>query len=353
LRSGFPKKSRRGGARLSSHGAIDVFRLTRELVDIPSVTGEEFEIGNSLGELLNRLGYHVELQDIASERANIIATTEAPPRIVLSTHMDTVPPFISSREDDEFIYGRGACDAKGIIAAQIAAAEILRAADVNEIGLLFTVDEEVTSAGAKVANGHPAAAACEYLVNGEPTDNRLAVGTKGSLQAKISTEGRAAHSAYPEQGDSAIEKLLDVLQDLRSTAWPADEKFGETTCNIGLISGGTRANVIPDHAQATVQLRLAESAVAIQELLGKKIDGRGSLEYTSVHDPIHLLTVDGFEIMLARFTTDIPYLSNWGTPLLIGPGSILVAHTEHERIAKTELSKAVQIYADLVQRLLG
>jgi acetylornithine deacetylase len=333
--------------------AIDVFKLTRELIDIPSVTGEEFEIGNSLGELLNRLGYHVELQDIATERANIIATTEAPARVVLSTHMDTVPPFIASSEDDEFIYGRGACDAKGIIVAQIAAAEKLRAAGINEIGLLFTVDEEVTSGGAKVANDHPAAAACEYLVNGEPTDNCLAVGTKGSLQAKIGTEGRAAHSAYPEQGESAIEKLLDVLQDLRATNWPGDEKFGETTCNIGVISGGTRANVIPDQAQATLQLRLAKDATAIQTLLESRINGRGKLDYTSVHDPVHLLTLDGFETMLARFTTDIPYLSNWGKPLLIGPGSILVAHTAGERVAKSELLKAIEIYTNLVQKLLG
>ena len=331
---------------------VDVFRLTRELIDIPSVTGEEFEIGNSLGELLNRLGYHVELQDISSERANIIATTEAPARVVLSTHMDTVPPFIASREDDEFIYGRGACDAKGIIAAQIAAAEQLRTAGVREIGLLFTVDEEVTSAGAKVANEHSVAQSCEFLINGEPTDNRLAIGTKGSLQARITTNGRAAHSAYPEQGESAIEKLLDLLQEVRATDWPADEKFGETTCNIGVISGGTRANVIPDQAQAILQLRLAEKAAAIQPLLEARMDGRGKLEYTSVHDPVHLLTLEGFETMLARFTTDIPYLSNWGKPLLIGPGSILVAHTDDERVAKTELLRAVEIYTDLVQRLL-
>src|SRR2546430_8554684 len=187
-----------GGLRV-----IDVCRLTRELIDIPSVTGEEFQIGTSLGELLNRLGYHVELQDVSPERSNVIATTEAKPRLVFSTHMDTVPPFIASGEDDEFIYGRGACDAKGIIAAQIAAAEKLRAEGIREIGLLFTVDEEVTSAGAKIANDHPFAESCEYLINGEPTDNQLAIGTKGSLQAVIAASGRAAHSAYPEAGESA------------------------------------------------------------------------------------------------------------------------------------------------------
>jgi acetylornithine deacetylase len=331
--------------------SVDVFKLTRELIDVPSVTGEEFHIGTSLGELLNRLGYHVELQDVTDERSNVIATTEARPRVVLSTHMDTVPPFIASSEDEEFIYGRGACDAKGIIASQIAAAEKLRADGVSEIGLLFTVDEEVTSAGAKVANEHPLAASCEYLINGEPTDNRLAAGTKGSLQALINTNGRAAHSAYPEEGESAIEKLLDVLTDIRRIDWPSDDVFGDTTCNIGVISGGTRANVIPDAAQTTLQIRLAAGAEVVKELLERAVADRAVLEYKSTHDPVRLLALDGFEQMMARFTTDIPYLTNWGTPLLIGPGSILDAHTEHERVRKSELLRAMEVYVDLVSSL--
>ena len=332
---------------------IDVFRLTRELIDIPSVTGEEFRIGTSLGELLTRLGYHVELQDIAPERSNLIATTQAKPRVVLSTHMDTVPPFMASSEDDECIHGRGACDAKGIIAAQIAAAEKLRADGIDEIGLLFTVDEEVTSAGAKIANEHPAAASCEYLINGEPTDNRLAIGTKGSLQATIRTEGRAAHSAYPEEGESAIEKLLDVLAEIRKIDWPQDELFGGTTCNIGVVSGGVRANVIPSEAQATLQVRLAVESSSVKDSLERAIAERASIHYKSVHDPIRLLSIDGFEQMLARFTTDIPYLSNWGQKLLIGPGSIRLAHTEDERVTKRELLAAVDIYADLARTLMS
>jgi acetylornithine deacetylase len=331
--------------------SIDVLRLTRQLIDIPSVTGEEFQIGTSLAELLNRLGYHVDLQDISPERSNIIARTEAKPRIALSTHMDTVPPLIASSEDDEFIYGRGACDAKGIIAAQIAAAEKLRADGFKEIGLLFTVDEEVTSAGAKVANNHPFALSCEYLINGEPTDNRIAIGTKGSLQAIIRTEGRAAHSAYPEQGESAIEKLLDVLDDVRAIDWPRDDTFSDTTCNIGVISGGTRANVIPDQAEATIQIRLAVESAEVVALLEGAVAGRASIDYKSTHDPLRLLTVDGFDTMLARFTTDIPYLSNWGRALLIGPGSILDAHTAGEKVRKSDLLRAVNLYADLVKRL--
>jgi acetylornithine deacetylase len=323
------------------------------LIDIPSLTGDEFQIGTSLGELLMRQGYHVELQDVSPERSNIIATTQGKPRVLFSTHMDTVPPFIESSEDDEFIYGRGACDAKGIIAAQIAAAERLRADGFNDIGLLFTVDEEVTSAGAKVANDHPVAELCEYLINGEPTDNRLAIGTKGSLQATVNTHGRAAHSAYPEQGESAIEKLLDVLSDIRQIDWPSNDVFGETTCNIGIVSGGTRANVIPDAAQATIQIRLAGSALAIKEHLELAVAGRAAIDYKSVHDPIRLLTLDGFEQMVARFTTDIPYLSNWGRALLIGPGSILVAHTVDEKVSKAELLKAVDLYTNLAKGLLA
>ena len=330
---------------------VDVLKLTRELIDIPSVTGEEFQIGTSLAELLNRQGFHVDLQEISPERANIIAATEAKPRIVLSTHMDTVPPFIASSEDDEFIYGRGACDAKGIIAAQIAAAEKLRADGFKEIGLLFTVDEEVTSTGAKVANNHSLAASCEYLINGEPTDNRIAIGTKGSVQAIIRAEGRAAHSAYPEQGESAIEKLLDVLEDVRTIDWPRDDTFSETTCNIGVISGGTRANVIPDKAEATIQIRLAVASAEVVTLLEEAIAGRASIDYKSNHDPLRLLTVDGFDTMLARFTTDIPYLSNWGRALLIGPGSILDAHTAGEKVRKSDLLRAVDLYAELVKSL--
>jgi acetylornithine deacetylase len=331
---------------------MDVFKLTRELIDIPSVTGDEFQIGTSLAELLNRLGYQVDLQEIETDRANVIATTGEAPAVVLSTHMDTVPPYIASSEDEEFIYGRGACDAKGIIAAQIAAAEKLRADGVNKIGLLFTVDEEVTSAGAKVLNELPLAASCRYLINGEPTDNRLAVGTKGSLQVAIQTEGRAAHSAYPEQGDSAIDKLLDVLGDVRRIVWPADETFGETTCNIGVISGGTRANVVPDEAQTVLHIRLATGAEVAKNLLERAVGERASIDYKSVHDPVRLLALEDFESTIVRFTTDIPYLANWGTALLIGPGSILDAHTEHERVSKSELMRAVEIYSELVKRLL-
>ena len=330
---------------------MDLFRLTRELIDIPSITGEEAQVGHYLSEYLRELGYRVEHQQVAEDRFNIIATSGDAPSVFFSTHMDTVPPFIPSSEDEEFIYGRGSCDAKGIIAAQIFAAERLRREGMSAVGLLFTVDEELSSIGAQAANNLGEARECRYLINGEPTDNRLATGTKGSVRVFITTEGRAAHSAYPEAGDSAIEKLLDILQDIRAVEWPGDSFFGTTTCNIGVLAGGTRPNVIPDKARAELQIRLAIDIEQVKQLLEKVVSGRGRLEYASAHNPVRLFTVPDFEECVVRFTTDVPYLSNWGQPLLIGPGSILDAHTDHERISKRELEAAVGLFESLVNLL--
>jgi acetylornithine deacetylase len=331
---------------------MTLIELTRQLIDIPSLTGDEFEAGQFLCSFLRDQGYRVETQEVEPNRFNVIATTNAPARIVFSTHLDTVPPFIASSEDEINIYGRGSCDAKGIIAAQIFAAERLRSEGCQEVGLLFTVDEELSSKGAQLANHHALATDCRYLINGEPTENKLAVGTKGSMRFIITTEGTAAHSAYPEAGDSAIEKLLDVLSDLRRVEWPTDPFFGETTCNIGVITAGTRPNVIPAAATAEIQVRLTVSVDAAKKIVDAVVAGRGSVEYASAHDPVTLFYVRGFEETIVRFTTDIPYLSNWGQAVLLGPGSILDAHTDHERISKTELERAVGLYVELAQRLL-
>jgi acetylornithine deacetylase len=332
---------------------MDLFTLTRTLIDIPSVTGNEGAVGDFLSSSLRELGYRVETQEIESNRFNVIATTDQPARVVLSTHMDTVPPFIPSHEDEENIYGRGACDAKGIMAAQISAAERLRAGGQKGIGLLFTVDEELGSKGAQAANNHSVASECRFLINGEPTDNRLAVGTKGSMRLMITTEGRSAHSAYPEAGESAVEKLLDVLESLRECVWPADSFFGETTCNIGVIAGGTRPNVIPEHARAELQIRLGTDTDQVKKVVSEAVAGRAHIEYSSAHNPVRLFEVPGLEQCIVRFTTDIPYLSNWGQPILLGPGSILDAHTEHERVSKRELEEAVDLYVKLAGQVLG
>lgn len=330
---------------------MTLVNFTRQLIDIPSLTGDERPVAESLAAHLTTLGYNVERQHVTDDRFNLIATTGGPPRLVFSTHMDTVPPFIPSSEDGEYIYGRGSCDAKGIIAAQIEAAEQLRAQGMNELGFLFTVDEELSSLGAQAANKHPLARECRFLINGEPTDNRLATGTKGSLRFVITTQGRAAHSAYPEAGDSAIEKLLDVLDDIRACAWPTDSFFGTTTCNIGVLAGGTRPNVVSDHARAELQIRLVTDMQQVKRMVEAAVAARAQIEYASAHNPVRLFSVPGFDDCVVRFTTDVPYLSNWGKPLLLGPGSILDAHTEHERIAKPELERAIELYVRLAHKL--
>ncbi len=266
--------------------------------------------------------------------------------------MDTVPPFIAPTEDDEKIMGRGSCDAKGIIAAQITAAEWLRKEGIEDIGLLYTVEEERASTGAKIANDHPLAAKCEHMINGEPTDNDLAIGSKGAFRAKIKTKGKAAHSAYPEQGDSAIEKLLDILEDVRHTKFPNDEFFGETTCNIATLDGGIALNVIPPNAEAGILIRLTTPDEPIVHALESIIRDRGELEIMSYSLPVKMLAVEGFKQKVVRFTTDIPHLGNWGQPLLLGPGSILVAHTKDEFVLKKDLEISVELYVDLVKKLI-
>jgi len=332
---------------------LNLFALTRRLIDIPSPSGEEDEAARFIASHLENLGYRVELQEVAPRRANVIAAASDAPRLFFSTHIDTVPPVIVSSEDDTHIYGRGSCDAKGIIAAQIFAAELLRAKGVKEIGLLFTVDEELGSLGARAANAHALAASCAYLINGEPTENKLAAGSKGSLRVRLNAAGRAAHSAYPEHGDSAIERLLDVLADIRLLAWPEDDFFGRTTCNIGTLGGGTRPNIIPAQAHAELQIRLVTESARVKEQLERAVAGRAEVEYLSVAEPVGLLAVEGFTSEVVRFTTDIPYLPNWGAPLLLGPGSILDAHTSGERIRKDELTAAVELYARLAAELLA
>ena len=331
---------------------VNLFELTKSLMNIASVSGDEEAVGVYLRDYLESLGWTVELQKVSDKQSNVIAYLNETPRVWLSTHMDTVPPFIAPTEDGEKIYGRGSCDAKGIIAAQITAAEDLRREGVEDIGLLYTVEEERASTGAKAANNHPLARTCEYLINGEPTDNDLAIGSKGAFRAKIKTTGKAAHSAYPEQGDSAIEKLLDILEDVRHTKFPHDDFFGETTCNIATLDGGVALNVIPPDAECGLLIRLTTPMEPIRDALTSLIRGRGELELLSYSLPVKMLAVEGFEQKVVRFTTDIPHLGNWGQPLLLGPGSILVAHTKDEFVMKRDLEEAVGLYVELVRRLL-
>jgi acetylornithine deacetylase len=332
---------------------MNIFDLTRAMMNVPSISGEEEAIGFFLRDHLESLGWTVKLQAVTEHQNNVIAYLNETPRVWLSTHMDTVPPFIPPTEDDEKIYGRGACDAKGIIAAQITAAELLRKDGFEDIGLLYTVEEERSSTGAKVANGHPLAQVCEYLINGEPTDNDLAIGSKGAFRAMIRTHGKAAHSAYPEQGESAIEKLLDILEDVRHTKFPNDSFFGETTLNLATLAGGLALNVIPPSAEVGILIRLTTPMEPIRDALIDLIRDRGELEILSYSLPVKMLAIDGFDQKVVRFTTDIPHLTNWGQPLLLGPGSILTAHTREEFVVKSDLETAVELYRELTVRLLS
>ena len=329
---------------------MDVVALTRRLVDIESVTGNEGRVSEFLGQELRRLGYRTNSMTVEGERRNVFAASPEEPRpaIVFSTHMDTVPPFIPSSEDSTRIYGRGSCDAKGIIAAQIAAAERLRREGLY-VGLLFLVGEEKDSLGAKVANEQPAG--CKYLVNGEPTENVLASSSKGTLRVEVIAQGRAAHSAYPELGESAIDKLLEALRRLQAMDLPVEEGIGPCTLNIGVIEGGRAPNVIPDYARAQLLYRLVGPSEALRSEIERAVSGLANADFILEIPMVRLRTLDGSPSMVAAFTTDIPWLSSWGHPLLVGPGSIHVAHTEGEYVEKRQLNEAVELYCSIAKQL--
>jgi len=329
---------------------MDVVGFTRQLIDIESITGNEALVGDVIHSELRRLGYDAKKCPVEGNRYNVYATSpqEPKPAIVFSTHMDTVPPFIPSSEDATRVYGRGSCDAKGIVAVQIEAAERLRAEDVY-VGLLFLVGEERNSLGAQVANRE--SPSCKFLVNGEPTENQIATASKGTLRVNIIAEGRMAHSAYPELGESAIDKLLEALNRLRAMKLPAEEGIGPCTLNIGVIEGGRAPNVIPDKAKAQLLYRLIGPTVELRRQIEQAVAGLAKVEFVLEIPFVRLRTLDGLPTMVAAFTTDIPALTNWGEPLLVGPGSIHVAHTEGEYIEKKQLSDAVDLYCSIAKKL--
>ena len=333
---------------------MNVFELTRALVDIESITENEEQMGHALlghlSELASGFNGHAELIPVEAKRNNVLAWW-GEPKVTLSTHIDTVPPFFPSREDDQHIWGRGACDTKGIIASMIFAVRELLEAGQSNIALLFVVGEERNSAGALAAAKHPRGS--KFIINGEPTENKLALGSKGALRLEVVANGRMAHSAYPELGESAIEKLLDALDQIRRVPLPVDKILGASTLNIGTVAGGRAPNVIPDHAQAELFIRLVDDGhstrAAVRQAAGAKAEVREVLTIPAVH----LGSLPGFETTIVSYTTDIPAFGGaWGQPYLIGPGSIHVAHTLEERIPKAQVLEAVQIYKRMVQQLL-
>jgi acetylornithine deacetylase len=348
--------------RILKHMAIDPIQLTKQLVDIESTTYHEGLAGEFLHEYLVGQRYGVERMVVEQpdhvhtpgagkgERFNVYAALPGvTPDVVFSTHMDTVPPYFGCTEDDEFLYGRGTCDAKGIIAAQVAAADQLRDAGVK-VGLLFVVGEERDSAGAAVAN--LSSKGSRFLINGEPTDNRLALASKGALRVEIRAKGRMAHSAYPELGESAIDKLVGALNDVLAMPLPVEPEIGPSTLNIGLIEGGRAPNVIADKAEAHILIRLVGPADEIKQGILKTVGDRAEVKFSLELPFVRMRKVGSLPTMVAKFTTDIPSLTAWGEPFLLGPGSIHVAHTPNEKIAKSELLEAVNLYVQLAEELV-
>ena len=329
---------------------MDVVGFTRMLVDVDSTTGSEGRVGDLLLRELQGLGLSTERMPVEPGRFNVLAHWPDQPRpeIVFSTHMDTVPPFMASSEDAHRIYGRGTCDAKGIIAAQVAAAIKLHAEGLN-VGLLFLVGEERDSLGAKVANQHPLGS--KFLINGEPTENRMAVASKGALRVELTAAGKMAHSAYPELGESAIDKLIHALHRLKQMSLPSDPEIGPCTLNIGSIEGGRAPNVIADHARAQLLYRLVGPSENLRQEIVRTVGEMVRVEFTLEIPAVRLHTFEQFPTMVAAFTTDIPALSNWGEPILLGPGSIHVAHTEGEYVEKKQLRQAVELYCGIAKEL--
>ena len=334
-----------------------VYTLTRELIDIPSVTPEEEQVGaflhRRLAAMCDQFEGVAEKTEVEPHRFNVYAAF-GKPVVTLSTHMDTVPPFVPSREDDEFIWGRGACDTKGIIASMITAAEDLLAEGRRDFALLFVVGEERNSAGAYHAAAHPKGS--KFIVNGEPTENKLALGSKGALRYELVARGKMAHSAYPELGDSAIEKLLDALAVIRAVPLPVDDMLGPSTLNIGTIHGGRAPNVIPDEARAELFIRLVCDSASTRKAFEEAVAGLRGIELNFVLEipALRLKAVAGLETTVVAYTTDIPaFGGKWGEPLLMGPGTIHVAHTLDERVPKKQLLEAVEIYKKIIRQLQG
>lgn len=337
-----------------SRAQLDLFQLTRALIDIDSVTGRERAVGDflfgHLRALAERTGGTVERMPVAEDRFNLFAAW-GHPEVVLSTHMDTVPPFFPSAEDGEHIHGRGACDTKGAIAAMIQAIGELLAEGARGFGLLLVVGEETDSLGAQAADRDPRGS--RWLVNGEPTGNRLALGSKGALYLAIEADGKAAHSAYPELGASAIDRLLAALGRLRDVPLPADPVLGETTLNIGTLSGGRAANVVADRARAEVLVRTVGETAELRSRLRAAVEEVPGVRIAEVRETpaVRLGSLPGFATTVVKYTTDIPRLGRWGEPFLLGPGSIHVAHTPEERVPKRELTEAVRLYREVVRGL--
>lgn len=332
---------------------LDAISLCRKLIDIPSTTDNELAIGDFLDDELSRLGFGTSTQAVAKNRFNLFASAGGRPRVVINSHIDTVPPWFASSEDEEFVYGRGACDTKGVIAAMIAAGERLLGENVKDFAFLFVVGEETDSIGAKTANQGFADLGSEFVLVGEPTESKFARASKGALTCAVQFAGKAAHSAYPHLGDSAITKMIAAIAEINAADWGSDDLLGNTTVNVGVVRGGEKPNIVPASAECEMIYRLANEPSVVREQL-EQIVGRhgGKIVRSHGNPPQHMVVPEGAESTIVSFNTDVPHLRALGRPLLFGPGSILDAHSANEKIARKELLAAVDTYHDTVIALL-
>jgi acetylornithine deacetylase len=328
---------------------FDAIRFARRLIDIPSPTESEFDAAVFLHDELAALGYTCRKQAVSERRFNVYAAAGGRPRVVINSHIDTVPPWFGASEDDDFLYGRGACDTKGIIAAMLAAGERLRADGMNDFAYLFVVGEETDSIGAKMANKEFAGIGSEYVIVGEPTESTFARASKGALTCFVRFDGIAGHSAYPERGDSAINKMVAAIAEINATSWGADDDLGETTVNVGVVRGGEKPNVIPAEAECQMIFRTVTRPDEVQAKLQSIVTRHsGTITVSRGNPPQFMKVPDGTPSRVVAFNTDVPHLGALGQPLLFGPGSILDAHGANEKIGKRELLESVKTYADTV-----
>lgn len=335
---------------------IDPIALARQLIDVPSTTGDEFAHAELLDRELQRLGFSTRRQEVTESRFNLFASAGGRPRVVINSHLDTVPPWFASREDETHVYGRGACDTKGVIAAMIAAGEKLLANDVRDFAFLFVVGEETDSIGAKSANVAFRDLGSEYVIVGEPTGSKFARASKGALTCIVRFDGVAAHSAYPHLGDSAINKMVKAIaeiNDFKATDWGCDDNLGETTVNVGVVRGGEKPNIIPAKAECEMIFRLVTTPEDIRARLEPILARHGgTITWTHGNPPQHMVVPECAESVVVAFNTDVPHLGALGKPMLFGPGSILDAHGANEKIGKRELLEAVETYYNTVAGLL-
>ena len=331
---------------------IDALALARKLIDIPSPTENETAVGEFLDAELSRLGFEVRRYPVTDSRFNVFASAGGRPRVVINSHIDTVPPWFAAREDGSNLYGRGACDTKGVIAAMIAAGVRLRDGNIRDFAFLFVVGEETDSIGAKTANRQLASLGSEHVLVGEPTESKFARASKGALTTIIRFEGVAAHSAYPERGESAIRKMIAAMNAVESTDWGSHEILGKATVNIGVVRGGEKPNIVPAFAECELMFRTVDDHEIVRTKLEQLVARfGGKITLARGNAPQFMVVPEGAPSTIVAFNTDVPHLANLGKPLLFGPGSILDAHGANEYIAKRDLIAAIDVYCDTVARL--